>query len=64
MKVRIDRDRCVGNARCWAAAPDMFHLDDDGYNATDDFDVPAGKEVLARQAADSCPERVIEIFDE
>lgn len=64
MKIRIDKSRCVGNARCWALAPDLYPLDDDGYIATDGFDVPPGEEVLARRAARACPERVIEIIEE
>lgn len=64
MKIRIDKSRCVGNARCWALAPDLYPLDDDGYIATDGFDVPRGEEVLARRAARACPERVIEIIEE
>ena len=29
MKVIVDRDRCEGNARCVAAAPEVFELRDD-----------------------------------
>jgi ferredoxin len=37
----------------------MFPLDDDGYIATDGFDVPEGAEKTARNGARSCPERII-----
>jgi ferredoxin len=63
MKIRIDRERCVGNARCWTLAPDLYPLDDEGYVATDGFDVPLGQEELARRGARSCPEKVIEILE-
>jgi ferredoxin len=64
MKIRIDRPRCTGNARCWAVAPDLYPLDDEGYIATEGFDVPAGLEDLARRGARACPERVIEVTED
>lgn len=64
MKIRIDKQRCVGNARCWTIAPDLYELDDDGYIATDGFDVPPGLEALARRAARACPERVVEVIED
>ena len=64
MRVRIDRAGCVGNARCWAVAPELYPLDDDGYIATDGFDVPPGQEELARRGARACPERVIAVEED
>lgn len=64
MKIRIDKARCVGNARCWAIAPDLYPLDDDGYIAIEEFEVPPGQEALARRGARACPERVIEVIEE
>ena len=64
MKIRIDKARCVGNARCWAVAPELYPLDDEGYIAIEGFDVPAGQEAVAKRGARACPERVIEIVEE
>ena len=64
MKIRIDKAGCVGNARCWAAAPELYPLDDDGYVATDGFEVPPGQEDLARRGARACPERVIAAIED
>jgi ferredoxin len=64
VKIRIDRTRCTGNARCWAIAPGLYPLDDEGYIASDGFDVPVDQEALARRGARACPERVIEVIDE
>lgn len=64
MKIRIDKARCVGNARCWVIAPDLYPLNGDGYIESDGFEVPTGQEVLAKRGARSCPERVIEIVEE
>lgn len=64
MKVRIDKTRCVGNARCWAIAPELYPLDDDGYISVEEFEVPSGMEDRARRGARACPERVIEVVEE
>jgi len=63
MKVFVDKDKCQGHARCYATAPDLFELDDEGYNAHSEYDVPAGQEQLARDAAAACPERAITVGD-
>lgn len=64
MKIRIQKSGCVGNARCAAVAPDLFPLDDDGYIAVEEIDVPPGKEALARRGARACPERIIIVVEE
>jgi ferredoxin len=64
MKIRIERAQCVGNARCHAVAKDLYPLDDDGYIATDGFEVPAGEESIARRGARACPERIIFVVEE
>ena len=61
MKIRINKAMCVGNARCAAVAPELFPLDDEGYIAVEEIDVPAGMEELARRGAKACPERIIVI---
>ena len=63
MRVQVDRSRCQGHARCWAEAPDLYRLDDDGYSAVDDFDVPPELEDVARRGAAACPERAIAIVE-
>jgi ferredoxin len=61
VKIRINKAMCVGNARCAAVAPQLFPLDDEGYIAVEEIDVPAGMEELARRGAKACPERIIVI---
>jgi ferredoxin len=61
MKIRIDKASCVGNARCAAVSPELFPLDEDGYIAVEEVEVPAGMEALARRGARACPERIIVI---
>jgi ferredoxin len=64
MKIRIEKAACVGNARCAAVSETLFPLDDDGYIATDGFDVPEGLEKLARNGARACPERIITVVED
>ncbi|QQD17202.1 ferredoxin [Spongiibacter nanhainus] len=64
MKIRIDKDACVGNARCANVSEELFPLDDDGYISVVEVDVPEGMEQLARRGARACPERVIHIIDD
>ncbi len=61
MKIRIDKASCVGNARCAAVSAELFPLNEDGYIAVEEIEVPAGMETLARRGARACPERIIVI---
>ena len=62
-RIVIDKDQCVGHARCANVAPHLFKLDESGYIATTGFDVPEGEEVAAFRGSLACPERVIKMFD-
>lgn len=64
MKISIKRKECVGNARCNAIAGHLFPLDNDGYIATEGFEIDAGDETVARMGAKSCPERVIVVTED
>ena len=64
MKIVIDREKCVGHARCASVASNLFPLDADGYIASDGFEVPKGQEESARKGARACPERVITVKED
>lgn len=65
LKVRVDRERCQGHARCHAIAPELFELDDFG-NARERGDgaVPRGLADKARLAQANCPELAIDAVEE
>lgn len=65
MKVKIDRELCTGNGRCWHYAPKVYDLDDNGYNKRrgEEYKVPAGEEESAEMGAASCPEQAIKIIE-
>ena len=64
MRIRIERAACVGNARCAAVGGELYPLDDDGYIDSDGFTVDLGAEVLARNGAKACPERIIFVIED
>lgn len=64
MKILIQRETCVGHARCQHVAPELFQLDENGYVALDSVEVPAGQEALARRAVRACPEQALRIADD
>ncbi len=61
MKITIDTAKCSGHARCWATAPDVFDLDDNGYALPLSREVPAHLEDAARAGERVCPERAITV---
>ena len=66
MRVKIDGEHCTGHGRCAKYAPNVFILDDDGYNSDrgNEIDVPAGEEENAKRGMKSCPERAITLVAE
>lgn len=64
MRVKVDTSRCVGHARCFAIAPEVYNLNADGYNDTEIRIIPEELELLARRGAKACPERVITIIED
>lgn len=62
-RVRVAVDKCAGHARCAATAPEIYELNDDGYNVTPEMIVAADLKPAARRGARACPERVITVED-
>jgi ferredoxin len=61
LKIRIDRDLCVGFADCVGAAPDAFKLDASGVVVFVTPESVARETLLA--AADLCPVDAITVWD-
>jgi ferredoxin len=64
MKVKIDVEKCVGHARCAAAAAEIYKLDDNGFNVTAEKQIEPRQQDQARRGARACPERIITIEEE
>ena len=63
MKIIVDCDRCQGHALCATQAPEVYQLDDSGYNAMGEFEVKPGQEEAARNGAAWCPEEAITVIE-
>jgi ferredoxin len=62
MRVKVDPKKCEGHNRCYALAPELFDVDDEGYaSEVNDGIVSAGLEDKARHAVANCPEYAISI---
>ena len=64
MKLIVDKEKCAGHARCATIDPELFELDVNGYIAFGEKAVPPGKEAVARQGENACPERVIRLAED
>ena len=63
MKVIVHKEKCQGHTVCMLGAPDVYELNDDGFNVMDPFEVAPGLEEQARKGAKACPEMAIEIVE-
>src|SRR5262249_16289494 len=65
LRVRIDREKCQGHARCFALAPELFELDEMGNGRErGDGTVAPELEDKAYLARANCPEVAIEVVEE
>ena len=55
MRVRADRDVCIGAGVCVMNSEAVFDQDDDGVVVLRGDEVPAGEEEHAREAVKLCP---------
>ena len=64
MKIIVDKAKCTGHARCAGVAPEVYRLDESGYNAMGEAEVPDGLQDKARRGARACPEGAIRIVED
>lgn len=64
MRYTVDEAMCCAHGRCAVEAPEVYDLDDNGFNTAigQDIVVEPGCEEAAQLGADSCPEAAIRIF--
>lgn len=61
--VHVDREKCEGFGFCEQAAPDVFHLDDDGVLSIEQSAL-AGSAQTVTAALRVCPVAALRIVDE
>ena len=59
MKVKVNRDACIGCGDCAAICDEVFEIDDEGLSSIKKEDVDIEKEQEVRDASDSCPTAAI-----
>lgn len=64
MKILVQASRCQGHARCLAEGPDVYVLDDLGYNTTNIDNVPDNLKEQARRGALACPELALTVIED
>lgn len=64
MRIVVNTQKCSGQARCWTISPNIYVLNDNGYNEMPETVVAAGMELHARRGARACPERAITIIED
>lgn len=64
MKIIADITKCCGHARCAAVAESLFVLDDNGYIAIREVQVPPELQSLARRGVRACPERALSLVED
>lgn len=63
MRIHIDLDQCDGHGMCENTDPELFQLDDDGFAARADIDVPPGAEARAAAGVRFCPMSAIRLLE-
>ena len=61
MKVKVNRDSCIGCGACAAICDDVFEIDDEGLSTLKTEDVEDDNKQEVQDAADSCPTGAIEV---
>jgi ferredoxin len=62
MRVHIELDQCEGHGLCAATAPDLYDLDDDGFAAKADLEVPDELIADAESGVSACPMSAIRLL--
>jgi len=61
VKVKINKERCIGCGVCVALAPEVFEIGDDGKSHVKVTEVSGKLEKKVREAAENCPAQAISI---
>ena len=64
MRIRIDKDLCIGCEACIDICPEVLEMQDDLAIAKIEDDIPEDLEDAIREAAEACPSQAIEIEED
>ena len=61
MKVKVNKDACIGCGACAAICDEVFEINDEGFSESKVEEVKEELQDEVRDAADSCPTGAIEV---
>ena len=61
MKVKVNKDACIGCGACGAICDEVFEINDEGLSEAKVEEVKEELQDEVRDAADSCPTGAIEV---
>ncbi len=61
MKVKVDKNSCIGCGACCAVCPNVFDMTDDGYATAKVVEVAEGDKATCQDAVDGCPVSAITV---
>lgn len=61
MKVKVNKEACIGCGACAAICDNVFQINDEGLSEVINEDVKNDDEQAVQDAVDSCPTGAIEI---
>lgn len=64
MKIRVNKDVCIACGACYAVAPEVYQMDDDGMSEVINEVIPAELEDEAMEALEGCPTEAIYLVTE
>jgi ferredoxin len=66
VRIRVDKERCMGHGRCWTVAPELLTYDEEGFVALpeDGMNVSPDQLAAAEEAVSSCPEEALSLVEE
>ena len=64
MKVKVNKDACIGCGACAAICDEVFEINDEGLSEAKVEEVKEELQDEVRDAADSCPTGAIEVKED
>ena len=55
MKIKVNKDACIGCGACTSVDEGLFEINDEGFSTVKVAEVPADKEQAAKDAIETCP---------
>lgn len=60
MKVKVNKNACIGCGACAACCPNVFEFDDEGYARAIVEEVPSDDKDSVKEAEEGCPTGAVE----